>query len=772
MQISSEILNNSGKKTFVSLFIDITNNLLIKDVGMLPYEMQKEGGYWAALAGYTEGKKFPYIDQEVKGLNLLGIKKWTGKPTIDGMIFLAKNAKKIDVLQLNHISTTWNRWWIFGYKLLNPQGKVYLKLDTNYDMVHFKQKKWQLRTLKRCDLVSAEIEEVAALLSEKWHRKVLYVPDGTYEENKEICQWKNKENIILTVGRIGAYQKATNVAFEGFRRFVNKGRKDWRLSVVGPIEQGFYAYMDKFFQAYPYMKEKIEIVGEMADRNQLEQEYAKAKIFLLTSRWESFGIVLAEAMKKGCYIVSTKVDSIEDITSFGKYGCYYAWKDAIHDSSEVSISHICDLVAEKLSQACNREASVCEKCCLDAQEYARKKFEWDEIVKPVVNELKKTKIAFIKRAGLGTGGTEKFMQTVSALLPKDEFEVDFYYSKSENALADAQNYEKLSNAGVHLIEFAVEKEFLDYKGRMVNWGKNNFFEVFSKDYDLIQTARSGPREYPFCKIKNIPIIDSLHYVGAAYNQYNIARVMHISRFSKKLWIKRGGDAKRTVDISHPMEIPTFEFTDIREEFGLSRDTFLFGMHQRDCDGIFSEIPLLAYKEVENDRNAFVICGGSSLYREQAKKLGLKNCYFIDHTSSTDEVYSFLASLDVYAHGRKDGELNSCAIAEALSMRLPVITHPSEDFNGHLEIIDGNGFVAKTVEAYAKAMKTLESNAKLREDYGEQSYRIFLRRYSVEEQMANICRIYRETVKNPYPHPIRRCLFALKDGIKFEIGKLL
>ena len=37
------------------------------------------------------------------------------------------------------------------------------------------------------------------------------------------------------------------------------------------------------------------------------------------------------------------------------------------------------------------------------------------------------KIAFIKFGGMANGGTEKYLQTIAAHLPKDEFEVDFFY---------------------------------------------------------------------------------------------------------------------------------------------------------------------------------------------------------------------------------------------------------------------------------------------------------------------------------------------------------
>ena len=38
------------------------------------------------------------------------------------------------------------------------------------------------------------------------------------------------------------------------------------------------------------------------------------------------------------------------------------------------------------------------------------------------------KIAFVKFGGMSIGGTEKYLQTIASHLPKDQFEVDFYYT--------------------------------------------------------------------------------------------------------------------------------------------------------------------------------------------------------------------------------------------------------------------------------------------------------------------------------------------------------
>lgn len=367
----------------------------------------------------------------------------------------------------------------------------------------------------------------------------------------------------------------------------------------------------------------------------------------------------------------------------------------------------------------------------------------------------KIKIAFVTIYGLSVGGTERYLQTIASNLSKVEFEIDYYYT------GEAAEHRKqyVENNGVNCIYY--EGEY-NSRYQFISLRNSNFMKIFRWSYDLIFTGRCGLPQEPFPKIRSIPIIDSLHYISGVDNQYNIARVLHISEFSRDKWVSKGGDKKRVLMVSNPLYLPPFNYFDIRPSLGLAEGTFLFGFHQANRDEIFSDIPLNAYKEIENDNNAFVVCNGSKLYREQAEKLGLKNVFFYDYVKDDNEFYSIIKSLDVYAHGRMDGELNSAAIAEALSFGLPVITHPSESYNGHLEIIRGNGYVANDYKQYARYMKELQENDEIRERFGRHSLEIFRERYSFEEQMDKIRKIIYGVLDNPYPYKARRIVFDMKQ----------
>lgn len=378
------------------------------------------------------------------------------------------------------------------------------------------------------------------------------------------------------------------------------------------------------------------------------------------------------------------------------------------------------------------------------------------------------KMAIFTYYGLDKGGTEKFLQTVSVLLPKDIYVVDYYYIDTIPQRVSSIKRDYLLDNNVNLIPYHCEK--IEVKKRYVYQRKSNFFDVF-QGADIVLTGSSGFTEQILEHIKNIPIVQTIHYVDGADNQYNISRVLHISEFSKNMWIKKGGDELRTVMISHPIIIPHYNKIDIRKKFDISTDDFVFGLHQRDNDYIFSEIPLRAYAKIESDHTAFIICGGSKKYREQAKKLKLKKVFFINATDSNDIIYSFLESLDVYAHGRFDGELNSTALAEAMYFGLPIITHPSNVYNGQLEVIDKNGYVAKDCDEYTEKMKVLQQNKDIYQSCVNGSKKMFLKRYNPNVQINNMMAIFDDVLNNPYPHKSRRLLFSLTNKMYVIIKKI-
>lgn len=367
---------------FVTIFAETKNIHLTKDVGMIPYIMYKEYGSDAEIACYKNGE-YPYLNNEVKGLKMNFIKNVTGKSILDVGLYLLRNSKKIDILHLFHYDLKIS-FWICIYKLLNKKGKIYLKLDADYHIKKttnpsFNSLKSHLKkfALNRCNLISVENNAIYNFLKNKWKIDVKYIPNGFYDYRKrQIVNSKTKENTILTVGRIGTYQKATEILLEGFK-IANDKLSNWKLKIVGPIEKEFQNYINNFIYENPNLKSKIEFMGPIYNRNDLQIEYKKARIFCLTSRYESFGLVFLEAMQAGCYIISSDIESAEDVTDYETYGSIF------------KIDNVNEL-AESLIRNCSDDEKL-NRICYEIQEYAYKKFYWPNLCKQILSYLDENK---------------------------------------------------------------------------------------------------------------------------------------------------------------------------------------------------------------------------------------------------------------------------------------------------------------------------------------------------------------------------------------------
>lgn len=382
--------------------------------------------------------------------------------------------------------------------------------------------------------------------------------------------------------------------------------------------------------------------------------------------------------------------------------------------------------------------------------------------------MSKIRIAFIKYCGLSSGGTEKFLQTIAANLDKTKYTVDYYYTESvpfigsnhrHNGTDDVRR-RYLIEHDVNLIEISLEA--VDLTKHTYPWVNTNFFELFDEDrYDLVQTGRGGYPEFPFSKIKTVPIIDSLHLLAGVDNQYNIARVMHITNWSRRIWENKGGDWLRSVVISHPVEMAKTEVHSLRDKLQIPKNRVICGFHQRNDESIFSPYPLEAYALCETENTHFIILGGSRKHRDQAEDLNIKNITFLDYTSDQNLIYDFLSTLDLYVHGRADGEVNSTAMAEAMYFGLPILSHTSSTNNGHVECIGDAGFVAHDIAEYKNKLSQWLSNSSQRHALRERAILRFKEKYELDNQMKRIVAIYEDVLENPFPHPIRRHLSTLK-----------
>jgi hypothetical protein len=387
----------------------------------------------------------------------------------------------------------------------------------------------------------------------------------------------------------------------------------------------------------------------------------------------------------------------------------------------------------------------------------------------------KKKVAFIKFGGMAIGGTEKVLQTIASGLPKNKYEVDFFYcdaapyigSNVEHPNTEPSRIKYCEDNGVNLIKFNVE--FKDVRVPTHDWVNTNFWEKFNEDqYDLLITGRGGYPEYPFYLINKLTTIDTIHLSDHAEIKHNVFKSILISKEQRKKWITAGGLRRKSLIIPNPVEIKlTDETYDIKNKF-------IFGMHQRDDDYIFSPIPLEAYKEVESSQTMFLLLGGSSKYKDQANYLGIKNIQFLPTTASLENIHKFLNTLDVYAHGRKDGEQCSTAIIEAMSHGLPLVSHTAPSMGQKEQIGDG-GLVVKNVSEYANTMKRFMEDKSFFQLCSKNSLKRYKSHYQLEVIISKYIEIIEEAVVFKSPSQILKKFLIFESivvSIRVTFRKLL
>lgn len=145
----------------------------------------------------------------------------------------------------------------------------------------------------------------------EWNLKNLaIIPNPLSFYPEEVSGLQNKT--VIAVGK-HSFQKGYDRLLQSWK-LVNQRNPDWKLKIYGTIDedQGLIALaehlgIEKSVAFYPPAKD-------------IEKEYLEASVFVLSSRYEGFGMVLIEAMACGVPCVS--------------FDCPHGPKDIINDSQD------------------------------------------------------------------------------------------------------------------------------------------------------------------------------------------------------------------------------------------------------------------------------------------------------------------------------------------------------------------------------------------------------------------------------------------------------
>lgn len=125
---------------------------------------------------------------------------------------------------------------------------------------------------------------------------------------------KGMSKKFLAVGRFSHLHKGFDLLIEAFHIFA-ENNKEWTLDLVGegPEEPMYRQLIQK-----NKLEDRITI---HPFTNYIQQYYSDAQIYVLSSRWEGFGLVLVEAMAHGLPIISSDLPTSQEI--MGDFGMYF-----------------------------------------------------------------------------------------------------------------------------------------------------------------------------------------------------------------------------------------------------------------------------------------------------------------------------------------------------------------------------------------------------------------------------------------------------------------
>ena len=303
------------------------NQQLTKNCGVLPYIFYKNFGFHAVMVTGHPGE-FPALDTYVRGMRMDILPSPSDAAHIQ---YIEEHAADIDVFVM-HSPFPMYLPLLKRYKELRPDGKIYLELDANSlwmdnmpcDVPSFRH------MLGMCDVIGASCRRIQRYLMAKWHVDIDFLPNGFYNfaGMNLAVDFAAKENIILTVGRIGTRQKQNEVLLEAFAMVADK-IPDWRVELVGNIDPTFHGYIEQYFVTHPELKNRVLFRGAIQDKAKLMNLYKKAKIFALTSELEGGAPnVAAEALYGGCYMITSGIDAADDMIDEGRCGDVFPLYDA------------------------------------------------------------------------------------------------------------------------------------------------------------------------------------------------------------------------------------------------------------------------------------------------------------------------------------------------------------------------------------------------------------------------------------------------------------
>ena len=223
---------------------------------------------------------------------------------------------------------------------------------------HYRVVEKRLSAYTKCDAVVWPNSFNAALCGMYTENNCVIGNPNNFEVVQKVSPSEDK--VVVCVGRFNDYVKRIDRILQCFALVLEKV-PDAKLVLVGkydtdaPIGPNDGSTIGSLIEDLAIPSDRLDFVGEVSN---VQDYYAKARVLILTSNSEGFGMVLNEAACFGVPPVCNYIPGIEDIVVNGENGYITAQGDLSSMAARVSGILSDGMLQRKLSDNARKKASV------------------------------------------------------------------------------------------------------------------------------------------------------------------------------------------------------------------------------------------------------------------------------------------------------------------------------------------------------------------------------------------------------------------------------
>lgn len=212
-------------------------------------------------------------------------------------------ATRLAAIRKSLICKNLTGWIHNSYKALFSEGSLYAGSELEHYFVYQFQRLTHTIVLCQCDVLP-------------YQNKFGFIPQVIYNPLTLVpgIPSLGTSKKFLAVGRFSHQHKGFDLLIKAFALFA-KDNSEWTLDIVGEgPEEDLYK---KLIADYN-LGSRIHL---HPFTNNIQQYYSNAQVYVLSSRWEGFGLVLVEAMAHGLPVISSDLPTSKEI--MGDFALYF-----------------------------------------------------------------------------------------------------------------------------------------------------------------------------------------------------------------------------------------------------------------------------------------------------------------------------------------------------------------------------------------------------------------------------------------------------------------